>query len=131
MEIGGNLVGRAFWGPAYWIVPQLLEHQGWQSDILITKGRTWRKHRKKCECCPVSLLIVREQRLSRIQVLNCQKCNQCLKCHKSLGSLFEGALNVFVFVVVFVFVFVFVTLITLIKCLKVHKSLGSLFEGAL
>ena len=46
--------------------------------------------------------------MSGIQVLNCQKCNQCLKCHKSLGSLFEGALNVFVFVIVFVFVFVIV-----------------------
>ena len=41
------------------------------------------------------------------QVFNCQKCNQCLKCHKSLGPLFEGALNVFVFVIVFFFVFVF------------------------
>ena len=29
------------------------------------------KHRKNCECCPVSLLIVRSQRLSSIQV--CQK----------------------------------------------------------
>ena len=33
------------------------------------------KHRKNCECCPVSLLIVMQQRLSWIQVLNCQKCN--------------------------------------------------------
>ena len=87
----------------------------------------------------MSLLIVRKQRLSRNQVLN---------CHKSLGSLFEGALKVFVIVIVivivivfvFVFVFVFVIvfllvrtylLITLIKCLKDHKSLGSLLEGAL
>ena len=43
------------------------------------------KHRKNCECCPVSLLIVRSQRLSCIQVLNCQNFDQCLKCHKSLG----------------------------------------------
>ena len=50
------------------------------------------KHHKNCECCPVSLLIVRSQRLSWIQVLNCQNCSQCLKTHKSLGSLFEGAL---------------------------------------
>ena len=42
------------------------------------------KHRKNCECCPVSLLIVRKQRLSRIQVLNCQNSNQCLNCQKSL-----------------------------------------------
>ena len=39
------------------------------------------KHHNNCECCPVSLLIVRYQRLSWIQVLNFQKCNQCLKCH--------------------------------------------------
>ena len=43
-----------------------------------------------CECCPVSQLIVRWQRLSWIQVLNCQYCNQCLKCHKSLWSLLLG-----------------------------------------
>ena len=43
------------------------------------------KHRKNCECCPVSLLIVRWQRLSWIQVLNCKNCNQCLNCHKSAG----------------------------------------------
>ena len=34
------------------------------------------KHRKNCECCPVSLLIVRSQWLSWIQVLNCLKCKQ-------------------------------------------------------
>ena len=43
------------------------------------------KHRKNCKCCPVSLLIVRSQRLSWIQVLNCQNCNQCLKGNKSPG----------------------------------------------
>ena len=43
------------------------------------------KHHKNCECCPVSLLIVRWQRLSWIQVLHCRNCNQCLKCHESLG----------------------------------------------
>ena len=43
------------------------------------------KHRKNCECCPVSLFIARKQRLSWIQVLNFQNCNQCLKCHKLLG----------------------------------------------
>ena len=57
------------------------------------ENRLWKtKHRKNCECCPVSLFIVRQQRLSWIQDLNCRNCNQCLKCHKSLGSLFEGAL---------------------------------------
>ena len=48
------------------------------------------KHRKNCECCPVSQLIVRYQRLSWIQVLNCQNCNQCLKCHKSPGLSFQN-----------------------------------------
>ena len=47
------------------------------------------KHRKKCECSPVSLLNVRQQRLSRIQVLNCQHFNQYLKCHKSPGLSFQ------------------------------------------
>ena len=49
-----------------------------------------KKHRKNCECCPVSLLIVRKQSLSRNQVLNCQKCNQCLKGGNSFGMFFEG-----------------------------------------
>ena len=40
----------------------------------------YRKHR-----CPVSLLIVRSQKLSWNQVLNCKNCNQCLKCLRSLG----------------------------------------------
>ena len=51
------------------------------------------KHRKNYECCPVSQLIVRSQRLSWIQVLNCQNCSQCLKCHKSLGLLLGGFLK--------------------------------------
>ena len=37
------------------------------------------KHRKNCECCPVSQLIVRQQRLSLIQVLNCQYYNEFRK----------------------------------------------------
>ena len=45
------------------------------------------KHRKNCECCPVSLLIVRRQRLSCIQVLNCQNWNYlCVKYHKDEGG---------------------------------------------
>ena len=43
------------------------------------------KNRKNWECCPVSLLIIRSQRLSWIQVINYKNCNQCLKGHKSLG----------------------------------------------
>ena len=40
------------------------------------------RHRKNCECCPVSLLIVRSERLSWIQVLNCQNrfLNIILSC---------------------------------------------------
>ena len=53
------------------------------------------KHRKNCECCPVSLLIVRQQRMSWIQVLNCKNCNQCLKCHKSLGLSLSLSLSVY------------------------------------
>ena len=52
----------------------------------------------------------------------------------SLGSLFEGALNVFVFVIVFVFVFVIVIVMSphlFNQMSQGHKSLGSLFEGAL
>ena len=51
----------------------------------LSGGRMVKKHGKNYECCPVSLVIVRSQRLSWIQVLNCQNWNQCLKGHKSLG----------------------------------------------
>ena len=47
------------------------------------------KHRKNCECCPVSQLNVKKQRLSWIQVLNCQNCKQCLNCHKSPWFSFQ------------------------------------------
>ena len=57
--------------------------QIWPDTLAIGKGGSEVKHRKNCECCPVSQLIVRKQRLSWIQVLNCQNCNQCLKCHLS------------------------------------------------
>ena len=58
----------------------------------------WRKkHRKNCECCPVSLLIVRSQWLSWSQVLDCLKCKQ-----------FHTPCHVSVMVSVFVFSFVFV-----------------------
>ena len=55
------------------------------------------KHRKNCECCPVSLLIVRSQWLSWSQVLDCLKCKQ-----------FHTPCHVSVMVSVFVFSFVFV-----------------------
>ena len=47
---------------------------------------TLNKHCKNCEFCPVSLSIVRLQRLSWIQVLHCQNCNQCLKFTASFIS---------------------------------------------
>ena len=91
------------------------------------------KHRKNCECYPVSLLIVRSQWLSWSQVLNCLKCKQFhIPCHVSV------MVSVFVFVFVFVTVWVIVIwlvrsciIITLIICLKGHKSLWSLFECVL
>ena len=46
------------------------QQPGWQDWIWLSK------HRKNCECCPVSQLIVRSRRLSWIQ-----NCSQCLKCH--------------------------------------------------
>ena len=55
----------------------------WTTDHKTAK--MLKKHRKNCECCPVSQSIVRYQRLSGIQVLNCKNCNQCLNCHKSAG----------------------------------------------
>ena len=57
----------------------------------------------------MSLLIVRSQRLSWIQVLNCQNFNQCLKCHKNPGLSLQ------------------LSTLIVIKCLKGHRSSGSLF----
>ena len=49
----------------------------------------------------MSLLIVRYQILSWIQVLNCQNCNQCLKCHKSPGLSFQLSKIISIISVVF------------------------------
>ena len=74
------------------------------------KGKASIKHRKNCECCPVSLLMVRSQRLSEFRFsivriisvsnvaslqdclcncqngknncLNCLNCQKCQKCQK-------------------------------------------------
>ena len=55
---------------------------------LLKEKNIWKKdHRKNCQCWSVSLLIVRCQRLSWIQFLDCQNCNQCLKCLKSQDCL--------------------------------------------
>ena len=46
------------------------------------------KYRKNCECCPVSLLIVRSYWwLSWIQVLNCLKCKKCKQFHASSNAM--------------------------------------------
>ena len=67
--------------------------------------KTFKKHRKTCECCPRHSLFKGHNVNVNIVVLNCQKCDQCLKCqvssHKSLGLL--SSLIVIVFVIVFVF----------------------------
>ena len=86
------------------------------------------KHCKNCECCPVSQLIVRSQRLSWIQVLNCQHCSQCLKCHKSLGLLLGGVLKMYLSLSLLIFLAMSCLLITLNKG---HKSLGLLLGGVL
>ena len=44
----------------------------------------WR-HRKNCECRPLSPPVVGQQRLSWILILNCKNYNQCLNCYKSVG----------------------------------------------
>ena len=54
-----------------------------REDDTFVERTPFKKHRKNCECCPVSHFIVRKQRLSWIQVLNCQNRNQCLNCRKS------------------------------------------------
>ena len=84
----------------YWKVLKLLI-VGQGAFYIVVNTRllyTWvpkklEKHCKNSECCPVSQLIVRSQRLSWIQDLNCQSFNQCLKCHKSLGLLLGGVLK--------------------------------------
>ena len=63
------------------------------------------KHRKNCECCPVSLFIVRSLWLSCFDVLKSQKCQQFHNFSRI--SIWRCSLNVFVSVCVFVFVRVF------------------------
>ena len=65
--------------------PVVQSQTQWRVDNFGVRTICGTKHRKNCECCPVSLLIFRSQRLSWIQVL---------KCHKSLGlSLSKIVLN--------------------------------------
>ena len=59
-----------------------------------TKLSSWikceRKHCKNCECCPVSLLIVRSQWLSWIQVLNCLKCQRFHTSSEAMSCICPG-----------------------------------------
>ena len=87
------------------------KHKSWSLKSL-HKYDNILKHRKNCECCPVSQLIVRKQRLSWIQVLNCLYCNQCLKC-PDIAKVFLVRSG---------------HLITLNKYHKGHKSLESHLE---
>ena len=73
----------------YGYVQRTLNIKDYRSNYRLFK----QKHRKNCECCQVSRLIVWYQRLSWIQVLNCQNCNQCLKCQKSPGLSFQNCLS--------------------------------------
>ena len=93
-QCGSNLGGEKLWenyggdedvGGLVGVVEQLLT-----VPAIFCKTS---KYRKNCECCPVSQLSVRYQRLSCIQAPNCQNCNQCLKCHKSAGLSFQNCLN--------------------------------------
>ena len=47
-------------------------HQGFQLIAILIKNSVTSKHRKNCEYCPVPQLNIRWQRLSWIQILNCQ-----------------------------------------------------------
>ena len=131
---GANSETMSWWrgkGRPHW--PSLLTKASPPSDSHYFRRQIMKKHRKNCECCPVSLLIVRSQWLSWSQVLNCLKCRKIhTPCHVSV------VVSVFVFVFVFVIVWVVVfwlvrscIIITLIICPKGHKSLWSLFECVL
>ena len=57
------------------------------------------KHRKNCECCPVSLLIVMSQWLSWIQVLHCPKWRQFHTCSQAMSCLLCHGLCICLFFV--------------------------------
>ena len=66
---------QAAWEKKLIIILEMAELQ-----FLVTLSVFWvthpLKHRKNCECSPVSQLIVRQQRLTLIQVLNCHYYNK-------------------------------------------------------
>ena len=86
------------------------------------------KHCNNCKCCPVSLLIVRSQWVSWIQILSCLKCqqfhasSQARSCLRQFSGIALWRLSLKVFVFVFVIVFFVVMSCLLIKCLKGHNS---------
>ena len=70
------------------------------------------KHRKNCECCPVSFLIFRSQRLSWIQVLNCQnwiiksqrpQLSGIIRVTHTTVQWWDSALEIFVLIFVYYF----------------------------
>ena len=79
----------------------------------------------------LSQLIVRYQRLSWIQLLNCHNCNQCLKSHKSLTRTVFSKLSKIVSIVSVAKNYQKLSttkntkIVKIVKCLKGHKSLGS------
>ena len=89
------------------------------------------KHRKNCECCPVSLLIVRQKDCYKIRfsivrivisVSNVTSLWDCL-CHCLCNCLCLCICHCHC-----IFLVRSCPLITLIKCLKGHKSPGLSFQ---
>ena len=60
--------------PKSYIIERLFYLNLWWPNLILSK------HIARIKCCPVWLVIVMQQRLSWIDVLNCQNYNQCLKC---------------------------------------------------
>ena len=66
------------------------DKKNWQEEDLLKKGTQFGKKKKTSqELQMLSSVTIncQVQRLSLIQVLNCQYCNQCRKCHKFLWLL--------------------------------------------
>ena len=87
----------------------------WGGAISLVNGL--KKHRRNCECCPVSLFIVRSQWLSRIQVLYCLKCQQFLTSSQAMACVCHGLC----ICICLRSLIRLCLLTTLIKCLKVTR----------
>ena len=77
------------------------------------------KHRKNCECCPVSLFIVRSQWLSRIEVFYSLKCQKFLTSSQAMACVCHDLC----ICICLCSLIRLCLLITLIKCLKVTRLL--------